>query len=75
MFIQEIRVDPIKKKCYYYIKTVPDFRGDTGVEKSVSLVWIEPSPPVLKSASYSVFYYGCKIGKIGAIPRGDTIEQ
>ena len=33
MFIYEIRVDPVEKKCYYYFKIVPDLLGSTAVEK------------------------------------------
>jgi len=27
-FIYEIRVDPVEKKCYYYMKKMPDFDGE-----------------------------------------------
>lgn len=33
MFIQEIRVDPVEKKCYYYFKIVPELQGGTMAEK------------------------------------------
>jgi hypothetical protein len=34
-FIHEIRVDPIEKKCYYYIKIVPGFQNGDGEEKAL----------------------------------------
>ena len=34
-FIHEIRIDPIEKKCYYYIKIVPGFQNGAGEEKAL----------------------------------------
>ncbi len=40
--IHEIRVDPTEKKCYYYIKIIPDFQGGAGEEKALGNFGVDP---------------------------------